>query len=120
MPSLLDQLGSNTHDPRLRDVPIGMNTSRTLLFHQLGHRDQKAVTHIHELKIAARKLAIHVGALPTFLSGVKRPVVIRRNIPGTGSPSRLDPILSPRLPLERRDSPVDLEGGSRSSFGRVT
>ena len=46
------------------------------------------MTHIHELSIAALKLAIHVGALPIGRSGVNSPVVMRRSTPAFGSALR--------------------------------
>lgn len=54
--------------------------------HQRPH-GANTQTHIQELKMAARKLPSQVGALPTFFSGVSRPVVIRRMIPILGSVS---------------------------------
>jgi hypothetical protein len=42
-------------------------------------------THSQVLQIAALKLPNHVGAFPTFLSGVNKPVIILRSTPAFGS-----------------------------------
>ena len=47
-------------------------------------RSGQGLTHIHELSTAALKLAKKEGALPTFRSGVNRPVVMRFSTPGPG------------------------------------